>query len=73
MEHGKESLLAIDDVFGSGKSAARQKRAFRAHAAGPRINGVFHVGQFSRRHRARTKCARCADSDRRDHLIDSEI
>ena len=73
MEHGKESLLAIDDVFGSRKSAARQKRAFRAHAAGPRINGVFHVGQLAGCDRARTKSSRGTDADGRHDLLGCEI
>ncbi len=73
IEHGEETFLAVDDVFRSGKSVAREQRAFRAHSSGPRIDRVLHVRQLSGRYRARTKCARRANADRRNHLIDSEI
>ena len=73
MEHGKESFLAIDDVLGTGKSVAREKRALRAHASRPRIDRVLHVGQLARRDRAGTKCARRADADGRNHLLRREI
>jgi hypothetical protein len=49
------------------------KRALGAHATRPRIDRVLHVGQLARRHRARTKCSRRADADRRHHLIAREI
>ena len=73
MEHGEQTFLAIDDVFRTGKSTARKKRALRAHASRPRIDRVFHVGQFAGRDRARTKCSRRADAHRRHHLIRREI
>src|SRR5439155_21374459 len=46
---------------------------FRSHSSGPRIDRVLHVRQFARGHRARTKRASGTDTNRRDHLIDSEI
>ena len=73
LKHGEQTFLAIDDVFGTGKSTARKKRALGAHAPGPRIDRVFHVGQLAGRDRARTKCSRRADAHRRYHLIGREI
>src|SRR5436853_7300019 len=73
MENSKEPFLAVDDVFRSGKSVARKKRTLRAHPSRPRIDRVLHVGQFAGRHRARTKCPRCADANGRNHLISREI
>ena len=73
IEHGEQTFLAIDDVLGTGKSFARKQRAFGAHAPRPRIDRVFHVGQFAGRDRARAKCSRRADADRRHHLVRREI
>src|SRR5438876_10407919 len=73
MEYSEQSFLSVDDVLGTGKSVARQKRALSAHASSPRIDGVLHVGQFARRDRARTKCARCADADRGNDLCRRQI
>ena len=72
-EHGKQTFLAIDDVLGTGKSVASQKRALGAHAPRPRIDRVLHVGQLACRHRARTKCSRRADADSGHHLVRREI
>src|SRR6266480_1132409 len=72
-EHRKQTFFPIDHVFRSGESFAREQRALGAHAAGPRIDRVLHVGQLARRDRARTKRPRGADPDRRHHLIGREI
>ncbi len=73
LEDGEETFLAVDDVLGTGKSAASQQRALGAHASCPRIDRVLHVGQFAGRHRARTKRARRADAHGGDHLRRREI
>src|SRR5438552_18031995 len=73
MEDSEQSFFSVDDVLGTGKSVARQKRALSAHASSPRIDRVLHVGQFARRDRARTKCARCADADRGNDLCRRQI
>ena len=72
-EHGEQTFFAIDDVLGSRETFTGKQCALRAHASGPRINRVLHVGQFARGHCARTKCARRADADGRHHLFWREI
>ena len=73
MEYSEQSFLAVDDVLGPGESFARKERAFGAHAPRPRIDRVLHVGQFARGDRARTKCSRRTDPNRRHHLVRREI
>src|ERR1700686_3202047 len=73
MEDREKPFLAVDDVLGSGKSAASKQRALGAHSPCPWINRVLHVGQLAGRHSARTKCARRTDADGGHHLIGSEI
>ena len=63
-EHREQTFFPIDHVFRSGESFAREQRALGAHAAGPRIDRVLHVGQLARCDRARTKRPRGADADR---------
>ena len=72
-EHGKEPFLAVDDMFGPGKSAASKQRALGSHASRPRIDRVLHVSQLARGNRARTKCARRADAHGRYHLLPRKI
>src|SRR6516165_11687241 len=73
VEYSEQSFLAVNDVLWSGKSGAGEQRAFCAHATGPRIDRVLHVGELSGSHCSRTKRARRANADGRDHLIASEI
>src|SRR5439155_12683065 len=72
-EHGKQTFLAIDDMFRPGKSIARQKCALGAHTTCPRIDCVFHVGQLAGGDRTRAKCSRGADADSRYRLFRGEI
>ena len=72
-EHGEQTFLAVDNVLRPGESAASQECALGAHASGPRVDRVLHVGQLPSRHCARTKCSRRADADGRHHLIRCEI
>ena len=72
-EDGEQTFLAVDDVLRPGESFAREQRALGAHASGPGIDGVFHVGELAGRDRARAERARRADADRRHHLLQCEI
>ena len=73
MKDGEQTFLAVDNVLGTGKSFASEKRALGAHAPRPWINRVLHVGQLARRDRARTKSSRRADADGGHHLLRCEI
>jgi hypothetical protein len=51
-EHRKQTFFPIDHVLGS-ENPSRASNALGTHAAGPRIDGVLHVGQLACRYRAR--------------------
>jgi hypothetical protein len=72
-KHGEQTFLAIDNVLRPGKSFARKQRALGAHTSSPRIDSVFHVGQLASSNRARTKCSRRANANRRHHFFRREI
>ena len=64
-EHSVQAFLAVDHVFGAAESARGEHGALDAHASGPGIDGVLHVGELAGGDCARVNMSRCADSDGR--------